>query len=39
VTISAAERDHARASNIDEETYARNKLKAQKMKRAGVIKD
>jgi hypothetical protein len=39
IRLSPAEREHARASNISEELYAKNKLKMQKAKKAGLIKD
>jgi hypothetical protein len=39
VTLSAAERDHARASGISDELYAANKLKMMRAKKSGLIKD
>ena len=39
VTLSAEERALAAASAISEVKYARNKLKLQQMKKAGLIRD
>jgi hypothetical protein len=39
IRLSPAEREHAKASGVSEELYAKNKLKMQKAKRAGLIKD
>jgi hypothetical protein len=39
VTLSAAEREVAALAGVDEVTYAKNKLKLQQMKKAGLIRD
>jgi hypothetical protein len=39
IRLSPAEREHAKASGVSEEVYGRNKLKMQKAKKAGLIKD
>ena len=39
ITLSPAEREAAKASGVDEATYAREKLKMLKVKKSGVIKD
>jgi hypothetical protein len=39
VTLSRAEREHAQAAQISEIEYAKQKLRMQKAKRAGLIKD
>jgi len=39
VTLSAEERSIAAATSITEIEYAKNKLKLQQMKKAGLIRD
>jgi hypothetical protein len=39
VTLSTAEREHARASGVSDEVYAREKMRMMKLKKARVIKD
>jgi hypothetical protein len=37
--LAETEREHAEASNVSVEEYAKQKLKMMKAKRAGIIKD
>jgi hypothetical protein len=39
IRLSAAEREHAKASGVSEEVYAKNKLKMMRAKKSGLIKD
>jgi hypothetical protein len=39
IRLSAAEREHAKASGVSEEIYAKNKLKMMRAKKSGLIKD
>jgi hypothetical protein len=39
IRLSAAEREHAKASGVSETEYAKQKLRMQKAKKAGLIKD
>jgi hypothetical protein len=39
VTLSTAEREHARASGVSDEVYAREKMRMMKMKKSKLIKD
>jgi hypothetical protein len=39
VTLSTAEREHARASGVSDEVYAREKMRMMKLKKAKLIRD